>query len=374
MGAPLAAWLIETQSSDATGEVLPVNGARRLVQPKDKSVTGFTKMAGAATPTGEASAEIEAASGQANGIGRVNTSDRRCDAYRVVPLSRPERRLHSRAATNQRIFPRPKGSPNMTSMPPRQEAPTRNAPPAPGSPRPPAVSTLQFRRSAERGLADHGWLKSKHTFSFADYYEPKWRGFRTLLVINEDRVAAGAGFPTHAHRDMEILSYVLEGALEHKDSMGTGSIIRPGDVQRMSAGTGVRHSEYNASKTEGVHFLQIWVLPSQNGAAPGYEQKTFAETEKRGRLRIVASPDASDGSITIHSNAQLYAGTFGDGEGATFEVKPGRHAWVHVAKGTVKVGGEPLSAGDAAYTSEAGTIAIDGEAGGTGEVLIFDLA
>jgi redox-sensitive bicupin YhaK (pirin superfamily) len=236
----------------------------------------------------------------------------------------------------------------------------------------PAQPKLRFRRAAERGVANHGWLRSRHTFSFASYYEARWQGFQNLLVINEDRVEEGAGFPTHPHRDMEIVSYVLEGALEHKDSIGTGSVIRPGDVQRMSAGTGVRHSEYNASKTEPVHFLQIWLQPRERGLEPGYEQKTFADVEKQGRLRVVASPDGRDGSITIHADAELHAGLFADRERATFEVKPGRHAWIHVAKGTVRVGGESLVAGDAAYTSEAGSITI--EAAGIGEVLVFDLA
>jgi redox-sensitive bicupin YhaK (pirin superfamily) len=236
----------------------------------------------------------------------------------------------------------------------------------------PSQPKLSFRRADERGVANHGWLRSRHTFSFASYYEPRWQGFQNLLVINEDRVEEGAGFPTHPHRDMEIVSYVLEGALEHKDSIGTGSVIRPGDVQRMSAGTGVRHSEYNASKTEPVHFLQIWLQPRESGLEPGYEQKTFADVEKQGRLRVVASPDGRDGSITIHADAELHAGLFADGERATFEVKPGRHAWIHVAKGTVRVGGERLVAGDAAYTSEAGSITI--EAAGIGEVLVFDLA
>jgi redox-sensitive bicupin YhaK (pirin superfamily) len=236
----------------------------------------------------------------------------------------------------------------------------------------PATPTLRFRRAAERGLADHGWLSSRHTFSFASYYDPRWQGFQNLLVINDDRVVAGEGFPTHPPRDMEIISYVLEGALEHKDSIGTGSVIRPGDVQRMSAGTGVRHSEYNASRTEPVHFLQIWVKPRESGIKPGYEQKTFADDQKRGRLRVVASPDGRDESVTIHADAELHAGVFADHDRATFEVKPGRHAWIHIAKGTVRVGGERLEAGDAAYTSEPGSIAI--EADGTGEVLVFDLA
>jgi quercetin 2,3-dioxygenase len=233
---------------------------------------------------------------------------------------------------------------------------------------------LGFRHANERGDANHGWLRSRHTFSFADYYEAEWMGFRNLRVINDDRVEAGHGFPTHPHRDMEIVSYVLEGALEHKDSMGTGSVIRPGDVQRMSAGTGVRHSEYNGSKSEPVHFLQIWILPREPGIAPGYEQKTFSVEDKQGKLRLVASPDGRDGSVTVHADASIHAGLFGHGERATFDVKPGRHAWVHVAKGSVLLDGERLVAGDAAYTKTGagGTLTFEGDA--SGEVLVFDLA
>lgn len=235
----------------------------------------------------------------------------------------------------------------------------------------PTKSELRFRRAKERGLAEHGWLRSWHTFSFADYHDAQWMGFRSLRVINDDRVDAAKGFPTHGHRDMEILSYVLEGQLGHRDSMGNGSVIVPGDVQRMSAGSGVQHSEMNPSKTEGVHFLQIWIVPSSRGNAPGYEQKTFTEAEKRGRLVLVASPDGRDGSVTIHADTALYAGILGEGDSVTHEVRPGRHAWVHVAKGSVHVGGERLEAGDAAYTSEPGTIAFEGASGG--EVLVFDL-
>jgi len=235
-----------------------------------------------------------------------------------------------------------------------------------------SVMKMQFRRADERGVANHGWLNSRHTFSFGSYHDPRWQGFRNLLVINDDRVDAGGGFPTHGHRDMEIVSYVLEGALEHKDSIGTGSVIRPGDVQRMSAGSGVRHSENNASKTEPVHFLQIWIHPTKGGVAPGYEQKTFTDDDKRGLLRVVASSDARDGSVTIHADAEIKAGVFTGDDRAEHQVKPGRHAWVHVAKGSVKVAGERLVAGDAAYTSDAGALAI--EADGTGEVLVFDLA
>jgi redox-sensitive bicupin YhaK (pirin superfamily) len=230
---------------------------------------------------------------------------------------------------------------------------------------------LTIRRAHERGHADHGWLDSHHTFSFADYHDPRFMGFRGLRVINEDRVTPAMGFPTHAHRDMEIVSYVLEGALEHKDSMGTGSVIRPGDVQRMSAGTGVRHSEYNASKTEGVHFLQIWIEPARRGIAPGYEQKTFPEADKRGKLRLVASSDGHDGSITVHADARLYAGVLEAGERVTHTVPAGRGAWVQVVRGRALVGGEALEAGDGASTNEAGAVTIEGVE--AAEVLVFDL-
>lgn len=233
------------------------------------------------------------------------------------------------------------------------------------------MASLKFRRANERGDANHGWLRSRHTFSFANYHDPRWQGFRNLLVINDDRVDAGEGFPTHGHRDMEIVSYVLEGALEHKDSMGTGSVIRPGDVQRMSAGTGVRHSEYNASKTDAVHFLQIWIHPKERSIAPGYEQKTFSDDEKRGRLRVIASPSARDGSVTIHADAEIFAGIFEDGQRAEHVVSPGRATWIHVASGSVIVGGEKLVEGDAAYTEDAATVSIEGA--GRGEVLVFDL-
>ena len=233
---------------------------------------------------------------------------------------------------------------------------------------------LGIRRSGERGVANHGWLRSRHTFSFADYHDPKWQGFRNLRVINDDRVDKGEGFPTHAHRDMEIVSYVLEGSLEHKDSMGTGSIIRPGDVQRMSAGTGVRHSEYNGSREDEVHFLQIWIIPSARGIEPGYEQRSFSETDRKGKLKLVASPDGGEGSVTVHADARIHAGVFGSEDRATFTVAPGRHTWVHVAKGTVKIGGKRLEAGDAAYSTngDGGVLEIEGDE--AGEVLVFDLA
>jgi quercetin 2,3-dioxygenase len=230
---------------------------------------------------------------------------------------------------------------------------------------------LKLRPGNQRGLADHGWLKSRHTFSFADYYDPAHMGFRSLRVINDDRVAPARGFGTHPHRDMEIISYVLEGQLAHKDSIGTGSVIRPGDVQRMSAGTGVRHSEFNASETELVHFLQIWLMPNRMGIQPGYEQKSFSIQEKQGRFRLVASPDAADGSVTIHSDARVYAGVFDAGERARLELEPGRHAWVHVARGSAKVNGQALEDGDALALSEEAAVEVEGTSGG--EVIAFDL-
>jgi quercetin 2,3-dioxygenase len=232
---------------------------------------------------------------------------------------------------------------------------------------------MTVRPADERGRADHGWLDSRHTFSFADYYDPKNMGFRALRVINEDRVQGGQGFGTHPHRDMEIVSYVLEGALQHKDSMGTGSVIRPSDVQRMSAGRGVTHSEYNGSRTDVVHFLQIWLVPTQTGIDPSYEQKTYPDAEKRGRLRLVASPDGREGSVTIHTDAALYAGLFDPGESTSLSIAPGRHAWVHVARGQVRVNGRDLRAGDGAALSGEETLRVEGTPGG-GEVLVFDLA
>jgi len=233
-----------------------------------------------------------------------------------------------------------------------------------------ADAMLTIRKANERGHADHGWLDSHHTFSFADYYDPAHMGFRALRVINDDRVAGGRGFGAHPHRDMEIISYVLEGALAHKDSTGHGGTIRPGDVQRMTAGRGVMHSEMNPERAP-VHFLQIWLLPTQRGLPPGYEQKTFPASEKRGVLRVVASPDGRDGSITIHSDAVLHAGLFDAGERAELALAPGRHAWVHVARGTVRVNGRELHDGDGAALSDEHAVAIEGVAGG--EVLVFDL-
>jgi quercetin 2,3-dioxygenase len=242
---------------------------------------------------------------------------------------------------------------------------------------------LTVRRAEDRGHEDHGWLDTRHTFSFADYYDPKHMGFRTLRVINEDRVQPGRGFGTHAHRDMEIVSYVLDGALEHKDSMGTGSVIRPGDVQRMSAGTGVLHSEFNASKTDNVHFLQIWIVPAKAGIAPGYEQKTFSKEERRGRLRLIASPDGQEASVTIHSDANILAAVLEPGERVEHLVRAGRHVWIHVARGRVRADGVELKGGDGASSSDQGAISIegldasppnDGAIGTAGsEVLVFDL-
>jgi len=228
-----------------------------------------------------------------------------------------------------------------------------------------------IRRSEDRGQADHGWLKSQHSFSFAEYFDPEHVNFGPLRVINEDRVAPGGGFDTHGHRDMEIVSYVLSGALQHKDNIGTGSVIRPGDVQRMSAGRGVLHSEFNASRTEPVHFLQIWIVPDVTGIAPSYEQKHFAEAEKRGRLRLVAARDGRDGAVKIHQDAAVYAGLFDGAESATLPLAKGRKAYVHVARGAVTVNGTALQAGDALMVSDADAATI--ERGKNAEVIVFDL-
>ena len=227
------------------------------------------------------------------------------------------------------------------------------------------------RRSTERGHANHGWLDSHHSFSFADYFDANHVEFGPLRVINEDRVAPGAGFGTHPHRDMEIISYVLSGELAHKDSMGTGSVIRPGDVQRMSAGSGVRHSEFNNSATEGVHFLQIWIKPDVFGIEPSYEEKHFADSEKQGRLRLIASPDGRDGSVRIHQDASIYAGRFDAEEHASIEFKPGRRSYVHVVRGEVRANGIALGAGDALKITETSAVRIEG--GRKAEVLVFDL-
>jgi len=231
---------------------------------------------------------------------------------------------------------------------------------------------MTVRRSADRGHADHGWLKSFHSFSFADYYDPRHMGFGALRVINEDRVAPGMGFGTHGHRDMEIISYVLDGELAHKDSMGTGSVIRPGDVQRMSAGTGVRHSEYNHAADRTTHFLQIWIEPARTGIAPSYEEKRFEAADKRGRLRLIGSPDGALGSVLIHQDARLYAGLFDGAESARLELDPRRRVYVHVARGEVTVNGQKLAAGDALALQEVAELSID--QGREAEVLVFDLA
>jgi len=228
-----------------------------------------------------------------------------------------------------------------------------------------------IRRSEERGFADHGWLKSYHTFAFADYFDPQHVEFGPLRVINEDRITAGAGFGTHGHRDMEILSYVLEGELAHKDSMGNGSIIRPGDVQRMSAGSGVRHSEFNPSQGSGTHFLQIWIQPNVRNIEPSYEEKKFSASEKRGRLRLIVSSDGADGSVLIHQDAKVYAGLFDGEERAALTVAPKRKIYVHVARGAVVANGTELSAGDALKITDETSLSL--EQGRGAEILVFDL-
>ena len=231
---------------------------------------------------------------------------------------------------------------------------------------------ISVRHSQDRGTANFDWLNSQHTFSFGHYYDPEHMGFGPLRVINEDRVRAGAGFDTHGHRDMEIISYVLEGALEHKDSLGTGSVIRPGDVQVMSAGTGIRHSEFNHSQAEPVHFLQIWVLPNRQGLRPRYEQKTFPVDEKRSRLRLVASPDGSEGSVVVHQDVRLYASVLDEGEQVAYALNPSRKAWVQVARGAVELNGHALRAGDGAAVTDVAALAIKATTADT-EVLVFDL-
>jgi len=230
---------------------------------------------------------------------------------------------------------------------------------------------IKVRKSDERGHASHGWLDTWHTFSFADYYDPEYMGFSSLRVINDDRIAAGAGFPTHPHRDMEIITYLLEGSLAHKDSMGNGSVIRPGDVQRMSAGTGIAHSEFNASDSEPIHLLQIWIQPNQKGLTPGYEQTTFSAAEKQGRLRLVASPDGRDGSVTIHQDAYLYAGLLNKGDHLSQTLAPGRSAYLHVARGEVELNGLHLNSGDGAAITEETNL--DLATHSTAEILLFDL-
>jgi redox-sensitive bicupin YhaK (pirin superfamily) len=230
---------------------------------------------------------------------------------------------------------------------------------------------ITLRTAPERGHAQHGWLESYHTFSFADYDDPRHMGFRTLRVINEDRVQPGKGFGTHPHRDMEIISYVLEGALEHQDSLGTGSIITPGEVQRMSAGTGVTHSEFNHSRSELVHFLQIWILPERSGLPPSYEQRAFPALEKQGKLRLVASRDGREGSVTIHQEVNLYVSVLAPGEVVTHLLTPGRHAWVQVARGSIMLNDTALSTGDGAAVSEETRLTVT--ATDQAEVLLFDL-
>ncbi len=229
----------------------------------------------------------------------------------------------------------------------------------------------EIRRGNERGTGEHGWLKSRHSFSFADYHDPEHVHFGPLRVINEDRVAPGAGFGTHGHRDMEIISYVLEGALAHKDSTGSSSVIRPGDVQRMSAGSGVRHSEFNASATEPVHFLQIWIIPDVTGIAPSYEEKHFSTQDRRGRLCLIASPDQADGSVLIHQDARVYAGLFDGAEHASFDIPDGGLCYVHVARGALHVAGLHLEAGDALKLS--GESAVELREARAAEVLLFEL-
>jgi hypothetical protein len=231
---------------------------------------------------------------------------------------------------------------------------------------------MEIRKSRDRGRADHGWLRSYHSFSFADYYDPEYMGFGHLRVINEDRVQPGTGFGTHGHRDMEIISYVLEGALAHKDSMGNGSTIVPGDVQRMSAGKGVLHSEFNQSKDGVTHFLQIWIEPNVAGIAPSYEQKHFDAASKRGKLRLLASPDGRDASVTIHQDAFLYAALLDGADRAVHKLRPGRRAYVHLARGGLTANGQVLEAGDALKAVDAPEIVL--EQGRDAEVLLFDLA
>ena len=228
---------------------------------------------------------------------------------------------------------------------------------------------ITLRPAAERGHADHGWLNTWYTFSFSDYYDSRFMGFRTLRVINDDTIAAGSGFGRHPHRDMEIITYVLSGALEHQDSMGNGSIIRPGEVQRMTAGTGVHHSERNASSTDPLHLLQIWILPERQGLPPGYEQKEFSEAERTGQLRLVASREGTDGSVQIHQDVKLYVSLLEDGQ-VTHEFAPGRHGWLQVARGSVELNGQALKQGDGVAITDEPRIQLQGKGG---EVLLFDL-
>lgn len=229
-----------------------------------------------------------------------------------------------------------------------------------------------IRRSNERGGGDYGWLNTRHTFSFNDYRDEKWMSFRSLRVINEDFVAPNGGFPTHPHHDMEIITYILSGKLEHKDSLGTGSVILPGDGQRMTAGRGIRHSEFNPSSTEPAHLLQIWILPEKQGLEPSYEQKSFPEAEKRGKLRLIASNDGADGSVKINQDAKLFVSLLAPGTEVTHSLGGQRHAWLQVAKGEVELNGEKLSQGDGAAISEEKKLTIEGSK--DAEVLLFDLA
>lgn len=231
---------------------------------------------------------------------------------------------------------------------------------------------ITIRKSADRGHLNHGWLDTYHTFSFDQYYDPDHMSFRSLRVINEDRVDAGRGFPTHSHRDMEIITYILSGALRHQDSMGNGSIIEPGDVQRMTAGTGVSHSEFNPSQSEAVHLLQIWILPNTRGLKPGYEQKAFSEEERKGGLRLIASADGREGSVTVNQDASIYASILEEGEEVTKSLDPQRHAWIQVARGEVEVNGNQLVQGDGAAVSEEEELKISATA--PAEILLFDLA
>jgi redox-sensitive bicupin YhaK (pirin superfamily) len=231
---------------------------------------------------------------------------------------------------------------------------------------------IHIRRSEDRGLADHGWLHSQHSFSFAEYYDPQWMGWGNLRVINEDHIAPGTGFGTHGHRDMEIISYVLQGELAHKDSMGNVKGIPPGDVQRMSAGTGVQHSEFNHAPNDTTHFLQIWIEPNVRGIAPSYEQKTFSTAEKTGRLRLVASSDGAQGSVTLHADAALYAGLLDADQRAQVAIAPGRKAYVHLVRGALSVNGQALRTGDAAVLADETQISLSDAQGA--EVLVFDLA
>lgn len=231
---------------------------------------------------------------------------------------------------------------------------------------------IDIRRAAERGVANFGWLDSRHTFSFGEYYDPRHMGFGPLRVINEDRVSPGQGFGTHGHKDMEIISYVLEGALEHKDSIGTGSVIRPGDVQVMSAGTGIRHSEFNHSKTEPVHFLQIWVIPDRLGIAPRYEQKTFPETEKRGKLRLVGSSDGRDGSVVVYQDVTILAASLDSGEQVVRALQSGRQAWMQILRGAVAADGHELATGDGAAITGESALSVTARVDGS-EILVFDL-